>query len=238
ACGPRTGGEAAGGGRFLREGPHRGGDTRRAVCRRTRHAGAHGASRHRRGRNLSHTDTDVGRIVTPAPARAAARRAHRRGAGRARLQPRADRGARRPARGDATGRSGLTPAILRPFMRTSLRTRPKGQEYQGMKIDSSISAVVTGGASGLGRAAAQALAGAGARVAIFDINEEGGMEVAREIGGIFCRVDINDEQSVVDGYAKARAAQGQERVLVHCAMTTRRGKTLAWDKASNRLRRL
>src|SRR5690606_6764192 len=107
-----------------------------------------------------------------------------------------------------------------------------------MKIDSSISAVVTGAASGLGRAAAEALAAAGARVAIFDIDEARGNEVASAIGGIFCRVDITDEQSVVDGYARARAAQGQERVLVHCAMTTRRGKTLAFDKASNKLKRL
>ena len=107
-----------------------------------------------------------------------------------------------------------------------------------MKIDSSISAVVTGGASGLGQASAEALAAAGAKVAIFDINEEKGNAVAKAIGGIFCRVDINDEQSVIDGYAKARAAHGQERVLVHCAMTSRRGKTLAFDKAANKLKRL
>src|SRR5690606_24178527 len=81
-------------------------------------------------------------------------------------------------------------------------------------------------------------AGAGAKVAIFDIDEARGAEVAKAIGGIFCRVDITDEQSVVDGYAQARAAQGQERVLVHCAMTTRRGKTLAFDKAINKLKRL
>ena len=55
-----------------------------------------------------------------------------------------------------------------------------------MKVDSSVSAVVTGGASGLGRAAAEALAAAGAKVAIFDINEEKGNEVAKAIGGIFC----------------------------------------------------
>jgi NAD(P)-dependent dehydrogenase (short-subunit alcohol dehydrogenase family) len=107
-----------------------------------------------------------------------------------------------------------------------------------MKIDSSISAVVTGGASGLGRATAEALAAAGVKVAIFDVNEEKGNEVAKAIGGIFCKVDITSEESVVEGFAKARAAQGQERVLVHCAMTSRRGKTLAFDKAAGKLKRL
>lgn len=107
-----------------------------------------------------------------------------------------------------------------------------------MKFDATTSAVVTGGASGLGQASAEALAAAGAKVAIFDINEEKGTAVAKAIGGIFCKVDINSEQSVIDGYAKARAAHGQERILVHCAMTSRRGKTLAFDKAANKLKRL
>ncbi|HPA89165.1 MAG TPA: SDR family oxidoreductase [Quisquiliibacterium sp.] len=107
-----------------------------------------------------------------------------------------------------------------------------------MKLDSSISAVVTGGASGLGQASAEALAAAGVKVAIFDINEAKGTEVAKAIGGLFCKVDINNEQSVIDGFAKARAAHGQERVLVHCAMTSRRGKTLAWDKEAGKLKRL
>lgn len=107
-----------------------------------------------------------------------------------------------------------------------------------MKFDATTSAVVTGGASGLGQASAEALAAAGVKVAIFDINEAKGAEVAKAIGGIFCKVDINNEQSVVDGYAKARAAHGQERILVHCAMTSRRGKTLAFDKAANKLKRL
>ncbi|NIJ36723.1 NAD(P)-dependent dehydrogenase (short-subunit alcohol dehydrogenase family) [Sphingopyxis panaciterrae] len=106
-----------------------------------------------------------------------------------------------------------------------------------MKIDSTTAAVVTGGASGLGRATAEALAAAGVKVAIFDINEALGEEVAASIGGIFCRVDITDEQSVIDGYGKARAAHGQERVCVHCAMTSRRGKTLAFDKATGSFRR-
>jgi NAD(P)-dependent dehydrogenase (short-subunit alcohol dehydrogenase family) len=106
-----------------------------------------------------------------------------------------------------------------------------------MKFDSTTSAVVTGGASGLGRATAEALAAAGVKVAIFDINEVLGEEVAGAIGGLFCKVDITDEQSVLDGYAKARAAHGQERICVHCAMTSRRGKTLAYDKEKGGYRR-
>lgn len=106
-----------------------------------------------------------------------------------------------------------------------------------MKIDSTVSAVVTGGASGLGRATAEALAASGVKVAIFDINDALGEEVAAAIGGLFVHVDITDEQSVLDGYAKARAAHGQERVCVHCAMTSRRGKTLAYDKETGGYRR-
>ena len=106
-----------------------------------------------------------------------------------------------------------------------------------MKFDPTTAAVVTGGASGLGRATAEALAAAGVKVAIFDINDALGEEVAAAIGGLFVHVDITDEQSVLDGYAKARAAHGQERICVHCAMTSRRGKTLAFDKASGSFRR-
>jgi NAD(P)-dependent dehydrogenase (short-subunit alcohol dehydrogenase family) len=107
-----------------------------------------------------------------------------------------------------------------------------------MHIDSTISAVVTGGASGLGQATAQALAAAGVKVAIFDVNEAKGEQIAQAIGGLFCKVDITSEDSVVAGFAKARAAHGQERVLVHCAMTSRRGKTLAFDKEAGKLKRL
>ena len=107
-----------------------------------------------------------------------------------------------------------------------------------MIINSSTAAVVTGGASGLGRATAQALAAAGVKVAIFDVNQAQGEQVAQDIGGLFCQVDITSEDSVVAGFAKARAAHGQERVLVHCAMTSRRGKTLAFNKEEGRLKRL
>ena len=106
-----------------------------------------------------------------------------------------------------------------------------------MQMNQDIAAVVTGGASGLGRATAEALAATGVKVAIFDINVPLGEEVAASIGGIFCAVDITDEASVVAGYAKARIAHGQERICVHCAMTSRRGKTLSFDKESGTYRR-
>lgn len=106
-----------------------------------------------------------------------------------------------------------------------------------MKIDNSIAAIVTGGASGLGRASAEALAAAGVKVAVFDINEEAGEAFAKEIGGIFCNVNIMDEDSAVAGFEKARAAHGQERILVHCAIVAGGGKTVGWDKKNNCLKR-
>jgi len=86
-----------------------------------------------------------------------------------------------------------------------------------MKIDSSLSAVVTGGASGLGLATVKALRAAGVKVAIFDLSEEVGARAAAETGALFCRCDVLSDDSVDAAFAQARAAQGQERVLVCCA---------------------
>jgi len=86
-----------------------------------------------------------------------------------------------------------------------------------MKLSSDISAVVTGGASGLGAATARALAAKGVKVAIFDLQAGKGEEVAAEIGGVFCEVNVTSDESVDAGFAKARAAHGQERILVNCA---------------------
>ena len=94
-----------------------------------------------------------------------------------------------------------------------------------MNIDNSIAAVVTGAASGLGEATARALAARGARVAIFDLQREKGERVAAEIGGVFCEVNVTSDESVDAGFAKAREAHGQERVLVNCAGTGNAVKT-------------
>jgi NAD(P)-dependent dehydrogenase (short-subunit alcohol dehydrogenase family) len=102
-----------------------------------------------------------------------------------------------------------------------------------MKLDSSIAAVVTGGASGLGEATARALAAKGVKVAIFDMNAERGEAVAGEIGGVFCNVNVTSDESVDAGLAKARAAHGQERVLVNCAGIATAMKTLGRDRETN-----
>ena len=106
-----------------------------------------------------------------------------------------------------------------------------------MKDIGGLAAVVTGGASGLGKASVEALAGAGIKVAIFDVNEEAGEAIAEAVGGLFCKVDITSEDSVVAGFERARGAHGQERALVHCAQVSRHGKTLAFDKKMGAFKR-
>src|SRR3989344_3897354 len=76
----------------------------------------------------------------------------------------------------------------------------------GMKLDSTISAVVTGGASGLGEGTARAIAATAAKVALFDLNAEKGEAIAAEIAGVFCQVDAAGDAPVAAAFAKARAA--------------------------------
>lgn len=106
-----------------------------------------------------------------------------------------------------------------------------------MLISADTTAVVTGGASGLGKASATALAAAGAKVAIFDRDTEKGEAVAASIGGIFCQADILDEGSMVAAFERARGALGQERILVHCAQASKIGKTVGRDRETGGLKR-
>ena len=105
-----------------------------------------------------------------------------------------------------------------------------------MKLDGSVSAVVTGGASGLGEATVRALRAAGVKVAIFDMNEEKGSALARETGGVFCNVNVTLDIEVDAGFEKARAAIGQERILVNCAGTGNAIKTAGRDKKTGEIK--
>ncbi len=96
-----------------------------------------------------------------------------------------------------------------------------------MKFEGSISAVVTGGASGLGAATAKALSEKGVRVALFDLNKEAGEAHAKAIGGQFHSVDVSDPKSVAEGLSIARASHGQERILVNCAGIAPAAKTIS-----------
>ncbi len=78
-------------------------------------------------------------------------------------------------------------------------------------------AVVTGGASGLGEATARAFASAGARVAIVDMNGERAEKVAGEIGGRAYVLNVTDGPAAEKTFAKIEADLSAPRVLVNCA---------------------
>lgn len=105
-----------------------------------------------------------------------------------------------------------------------------------MELSAAISAVITGGASGLGEATARALANHGVKVAIFDLQKDKGEAIARETRGVFCQVDVTSEESVAQGFARAREAHGQERILVNCAGTANAFKTASRDKKSGEIK--
>jgi len=78
-------------------------------------------------------------------------------------------------------------------------------------------AIVTGGASGLGAATARALAAAGAKVAVLDVNEQLAADLAGEIGGLAAVCDVASPEGVEAAVKKADAAHGPARILVNCA---------------------
>lgn len=78
-------------------------------------------------------------------------------------------------------------------------------------------AIITGGASGLGAATAEAFAKAGAKVALLDINVGTAEQVAGKLGGIAVKCDVTDEQSAIDALSEVQKKYGVGRVLVNCA---------------------
>jgi len=97
-----------------------------------------------------------------------------------------------------------------------------------MQVNGHI-ALVTGGGSGLGAATARALAAAGAKVAVLDINAEGGKQVAADIGGIAIACDVSDAASAEAAVKEAAAAFGAARILVNCAGIGTAGRIVGRD---------
>jgi len=86
-----------------------------------------------------------------------------------------------------------------------------------MKLGNNISAIVAGGATGLGAATAEKLAEAGCKVAILDMYRDPGEALAKKIGGIYCHLEISSEITVDTAIDFAREEHGTERLLINCA---------------------
>lgn len=99
-----------------------------------------------------------------------------------------------------------------------------------MELNANISAVVTGGASGLGEATARMLAALGVKVGIIDMNEEKGQALAKELGGAFAKVNVTSDEEVARGFAELRSVIGQERLLINCAGIGDAVKTASRDR--------
>ncbi|CAN0601326.1 unnamed protein product, partial [Ectocarpus sp. 12 AP-2014] len=92
-----------------------------------------------------------------------------------------------------------------------------------------VPAIVTGGASGLGEGAARALAAAGCKVAILDLQKEQGEAVARDIGGLFVHCDVSSPESAEAALTAAREAHGPCGIAVNCAGIAPAAKILGRD---------
>ena len=99
-----------------------------------------------------------------------------------------------------------------------------------------VSAIVTGGASGIGAATARLLASKGAKVVVADLQEDKGRALADEIGGAFCKVDVTKTDDIINAVEMAKS-MGPVRVLVNSAgigwAQRTVGKDGAYDSAAN-----
>ncbi|MXY36552.1 MAG: SDR family NAD(P)-dependent oxidoreductase, partial [Dehalococcoidia bacterium] len=112
-------------------------------------------------------------------------------------------------------------AACRPRNRpaTAYVVEPSGGKRPGradMDING-LSAIVTGGGSGLGEATARELNAQGAKVAILDLGSSNGAEVAASLGGLFTEADVTSDEQVTQAVADAAAAHGGVHILINCA---------------------
>ena len=89
-----------------------------------------------------------------------------------------------------------------------------------------LGAIVTGGGSGLGEAAARAFAAKGVKVAVFDLAKSNGVAIAKELGGVFVEADVTNSEQLAAGLDHAVQAFGAVHILVNCAGIATAGKTL------------
>jgi NAD(P)-dependent dehydrogenase (short-subunit alcohol dehydrogenase family) len=92
------------------------------------------------------------------------------------------------------------------------------------------SAIVTGGASGLGEATARLLAQRGSKVVVLDLQDDKGEQVAGEIGGVYVKADVADEEQV-RAAVEAASEMGPLRILVNSAGLGRAGRIIGRDLA-------
>jgi NAD(P)-dependent dehydrogenase (short-subunit alcohol dehydrogenase family) len=90
-------------------------------------------------------------------------------------------------------------------------------------------AVITGGASGLGRAVAERIIARGGRAVIFDVQDDAGRAAATAIGATFVKCDVSSEAEVNAAMGGARQAMGRINLLVNCAGIIGAGKLLGRD---------
>lgn len=90
-----------------------------------------------------------------------------------------------------------------------------------------VVAVVTGGASGLGEATVRRIVDAGGKVIIFDMNEERGLALAKELGVLFLKTDVANAEEVETNMTSAKSALGTVNVVVNCAGIATPGKVLS-----------
>jgi NAD(P)-dependent dehydrogenase (short-subunit alcohol dehydrogenase family) len=90
-------------------------------------------------------------------------------------------------------------------------------------------ALISGGASGLGRATAAALAGAGAKIALLDIDGAAAEAAARELGGIGLACDVTSAEATERAVAAARERHGPARIVVNCAGIGRAARIVERD---------